>query len=301
MTIHQTARAQATAGSRGGLQYNGRPGEPLTFIDSSDPKFNTELETNFPGVLAMGSIEKAKPYMVILRNDTAKTVRAYEIRWEDANPSADASDGMDVLKTTAITTPLELRWPNGNKLQDKSIRPGEERLVTPWSNLRRDELSFFDPAFGQTLRTTATHQSWRAYVDCVIYGDGSFAGPNKSRLLLTYFITRDAQHDEALTILQRLRLKPNDPDLIQELSRRTDIGGSPSFSSNRAMAVYKHARAVAAQEFSQILQEGRYRAVRTMASELVSSMPPHEEFTRLAIPYRQAQFAVGDAKVKAEE
>ena len=205
------------------------------------------------------------------------------------------------LKATAVTTPLELRWPAGNKLEDKSIRPGEERLVTPWSNVRRDELSFFNPSFGQTLRPTASRTSLNAHVDCVVYGDGSFDGPNQSRLLLTYFLTRDAQHDEALTILQHLRLKPGDPELKQQLARRTDIGGSSSYNSNRAMAVYKHARAVAAQEFSQILMDGRYRAVRAMAAELVTSMPPYEQFTQLAAPYRKAEFAIGEVKVRAEE
>ena len=132
-------------------------------------------------------------------------------------------------------------------------------------------------------------------------GDGSFNGPNRSRLLLTYFITRDAQHDEALTILQHLRRKPGDPELKVQLARRTDIGGSPSFNANRAMTAYKRARAKAAQEFSQILMNGRYRAVRAMALELVSTMPPHEQFTSLAAPYRQAQFEVGEIKVRAEQ
>jgi hypothetical protein len=208
---------------------------------------------------------------------------------------------MEELKATAVTTPLELHWPAGNKVQDKSIRRDEEHLVTPWSNVRRDELSLFDPSFGQTLRPAALSQSLNAHVDCVVYGDGSFDGPNKSRLLLTYFITRDAQHDEALTILQHLRLKPDDPELKLQLARRTDIGGSSSFNSNRAMAVYKHARAVAAQEFSQILHEGGYSAVMAMASGLVSTMPPHEQFTQLAALYRQTQFMIGEVTVRPEE
>jgi hypothetical protein len=249
----------------------------------------------------MESVETALPYMVILRNDTVKTVRAYEVRWEATETGSDQTSGLADLKATEITTPLELRWPNGNKVQDKSIRPGEERLVTPWSNVRHDELSFFNPSFGRTLRPAASLQGLKAHVDCVVYGDGSFYGPNKSRLLLTYFITRDAQHDEALTILQDLRSKPGDPDLKQRLSRRTDIGGSSSFNTDRAMAIYKHARAVAAQEFSQILGNGRYSAVKDMASELVSTMPPHEKFTQLAAPYRQVQFTIGEERVKAEE
>jgi hypothetical protein len=184
--------------------------------------------------------------MVILRNDTPKTVRAYEIRWEAADPGADQWGGLEILKATAVTTPLELRWPGGNKSQDKSIRPGEERVVTPWSNVRRSELADFDPSIGQSLPTSMPQQNWKAHVDCVVYGDGSYNGPNQSRMLLTYLISRDAMHDEALTILHDLRVKPADPELKAQLSRRVDIGGSSSFSTKRAMAVYKHARAVAA-------------------------------------------------------
>ena len=287
--------------ARGKLQYPSKPGEPVTLIDSSDPKFTSELETNFPGVLAMDSIDKALPFMVILRNDTVKTVRAYEVRWEDAEPGSDRSEGLDVLKATAITTPLELRWPAGNKSQDKSIRPGEERLVTPWSNIRRDELADFDPSIAQNLQTSVPHQSWKVHIDCAVYGDGSFNGPNQSRLLLTYFISRDALHDEALTILHRLRANPEDPGLAAQLSRRVDVGGSATLNDRRAMAIYKQARAVAAQEFSHILQDGGYSAVLDMASELVSSMAPHEAFTKLAAPYRQVQFTVGENKVRPEE
>jgi hypothetical protein len=141
----------------------------------------------------------------------------------------------------------------------------------------------------------------KAHVDCVVYGDGSFDGPNKSRLLLTYFITRDAQHDEALTILQRLRGTPDDLKLESELLRRRDITESPSFNNQRAMAVYMHARGVAAQEFFQILEHGGHSAVTAMASELVSTMPPHERFTQMAALYRQAQFTIGEVTVRAEE
>jgi hypothetical protein len=72
MIAHSAARAQDTPGPEGKLKYGAKRGAPLTVIDSSDPKFEAELEANFPGVLAMKSIEKALPYMVILRNDTVK-------------------------------------------------------------------------------------------------------------------------------------------------------------------------------------------------------------------------------------
>lgn len=300
-TALQAAITQPAPSPNGTLKYRAKRGAPLTLIDNSDPRFTSELNVNFPGVLSMGSIETALPYMVILRNDTAKTVRAYEIRWEDSEGNSDQANGLVDLKATAVTTPLELRWPSGSKVQDKSIRPGEERLVTPWSNVRHDELAFFEPSFGQTLRPEASRRSLKAHVDCVVYGDGSLNGPNKSRLLLTYFITRDAQHDEALTIVQRLRAAPKDPKLKSELLRRRDIAGSPSFNSDRAMSTYKHARGAAAQEFFQLLQTGGYNAVLNMASELVSTMPPHERFTQMAAHYRQAQFKVGDVAVRAEE
>ena len=296
ISIDKVALAQETPYPRGKLQYKAKPGIPLTLIDHSDPVFRTHLEANFPGLLSMKSIEAAMPYMVVIRNDTPKVVRAYEIRW---NPTDTKIEASETLRTTAVSTPLELRWPAGNKLQDKSLRPGEERLVTPWANVRRDETSFFDPTFAQTM--PAILSPLKASVDCVIYGDGSFHGPNQSRLLLTYFITRDAQHDEALTILQNLRRKPGDPDLKRNLARRIEIGGSSSFNGNRAMTIYKAGRAKAAQEFAEALKDGRYHSVRTLARDLVASMPPHENFTPLETIYRKAKFLVGDALVASEE
>jgi len=300
MTVHK-AFAQESPVAGNSLAYHATRGAPLTLIDNSSPKFVTELETNFPSVLSMRNIDKALPYMVILRNDTAKTVRAYEIRWNDANPESDEAGELDILKATAITSPLELRWPAGNKSQDKSIRPGEERLVTPWSNIRRDELSDFDPSIARSQRTPTSPQGWKAHVDCVVYGDGSYFGPNRSRLLLAYFISRDAVHDEALAVLQALQRRPGDPELKAQLLQRVDIGASKSFSSNRAMALYKRARGVAAQEFSQILSGGRYRLVMATTRELVSTMPPREEFTPMDTPYRQAQFTVGNTTVQVRE
>lgn len=61
LIAHHAAFAQGAPATNGKLRYKARRGAPLTLIDSSDPRFTTELDANFPGVSSMESIETALP------------------------------------------------------------------------------------------------------------------------------------------------------------------------------------------------------------------------------------------------
>jgi hypothetical protein len=277
------------------LRYKSSPGQPLTVITANDPGFDTEMALDFPDYLDRPNYAASKPLLVILRNDTPKTVRAYELFWHLQMPDDDAPNGMreHTLTNFAITTPLELRRPGGLRQLDKSIRPGEARLLSPLFNGGREdgaEFSLFN--FAARLPDPSTYAAIKVDVDCVIYGDGSSAGLNRGRLRMRYFVARDAQHDEALSILRWLRAHPNDMQVRKLLDIRMKIGAANTHPNLKAVPTYIHARSIAAQEFEEILDRGGYSELQRTAEELVTLMPPHEKFTTLDGYYHRAKFVV---------
>ena len=282
------------------LRYPTRRGEPLTILTPADPQFDKEMEDRFPDFLNSTAYDGSRPFLVILRNDTQRTVRAYEIVWHLQEPDADSASGYREreLRTFAITTPLELRNPGGLRGMDKSIPPGGERVVSPVFNgvsSDSDKFTFFnDP---EKLPQKGTYTSITPDLDCVVYGDGSFSGPNHSQLLLRYNVVRDAQHDEALSVLRMLRANPKNPQLKLALVTRQAIGADDTHPNNRALPLYLHARGRAAQEFDVMLESGGYERVHKVAEQLVKLMPPHEAFTSLGGAYHQADFEIDGKKV----
>src|SRR5579864_83270 len=283
------------------LHYKARPGLPLTLITPSDPAFDNEMAAIFPRYLGLVKYPAMRPYLAILRNDSPRTARACEVIWRVQAANPDAPDGVGegtVGRQGALTTPLELRWPGGLGQSDKSIRPGEARLLSPFFNGGPADASVFgffnQPAL---LPDPASFSLIHPELDCVVYGDGSFAGPNRTHLLLRYFVARDAQHDEALTILRGLRATPKDPRLKAGLERRMQIGARNKFPNTRVVPMYVHARAVAAQEFEEILQHDGYDQLQQVAQELVAFMPPHERFTSLGGHYHKTKFRMNGVLV----
>jgi len=282
------------------LRYKAHEGGPLTLIEPSDPMFDAEMSVFFSDYETLPAYQQWKPFLVILRNDTQKTARAYEVIWHllSQEPSTGEISEEVFGRQSAITTPLEIRRPGGVWQGDKSIRPGEVRLLSPFFNGRIGQLAdfnfFHSPSDLPNIRSGSVI---KPQLDCVIYGDGSIAGPNKSRLALRYFVTRDAQHDEALAVARRLRASPNAPELKSALATRSRIGSSNRFSNNRALPVYIHSRAVAAQELDAILERDGYSKLKEVVEELVSLMPPHEQFTQLGGQYHRSTFQVNGVTV----
>jgi hypothetical protein len=288
------------------LNYKTHPGSLLTVITPDDSNFDDEMALDFPRYVRLKKYPAMRPYMVILRNDTDRTARAYDVVWhgQAADPNAPGSVVDTVLgEQGAITTPLEMRRPGGIWQNDKSIPPGGVRLLTPLFNGGPAEASSFGffhnmPA---ALPDPTTYSAIHAELDCVVYGNGSFAGPNRRRLLLRYFITRDAQHDEALAIVKRLRSTPKDPQLKAALDLRMKIGSSNTHPNRRAMPMYIHARAVAAQEFQQILLHEGHDQLRQTVEELVARMSPHERFTALGGVYHRKKFLVNGVSTSPKD
>jgi hypothetical protein len=275
------------------LRYRGKSNQPLTLIAPNDPSFDAEMAVLFPAYTWRPNYQASRPFLVILRNDTRRTARAYEVVWhvQGLDPTASGVPAELRLTAFAITTPLEMRTPGGIRGTDRSIHPGEARLLSPFFNgARTDSADFAIFNRPGQLPDPSTYVAILAELDCVVYGDGSFAGPNRNHLLLRYLVARDAQHDEALAVLRRLRSIPRDPQLKGLLDLRRRIGSANTQPSMRAVPTYIHARSTAAQEFEEILERDGYERLQATAEELVSLMPPHEKFTALGGHYHRAKF-----------
>lgn len=300
-----SGRATTVSNQQQELHYRASRGRPLTIISPKDGSFESEMALYFPNFVGLPNYQAVKPFLVIARNDTERTARAYDIVWRLQVPDASAPGGTSEQKFSeqeAVVTPLELRHPAGISEVDKSIRPGERRLFSPFFNGGPTDTDTFivlnDPT---RFPNAGSYMEVNASADCVVYGDGSFAGPNLSRVLLRYFITRDAQHDEALSILRSLRSSPTLPDLRRNLELRAQIGSSPNYLNDRAMPVYVRARGIAAGEFEKILLSEGVSKLQTTVNELVTIMPPHEMFTALGGTYHRIQFRLNGSLVSPSD
>jgi len=302
--IAQDGASMPSNKQRHQLRYKAHEGEPLTLIEPTDPMFDAEVSVYFSDYETLPGFQQWKPFLVILRNDTQKTARAYEVIWHLLSQDANTGDVSEEVfgRQSAITTPLEIRRPGGVWEGDKSIRPGEVRLLSPFFNGGKGQLADFNFFHRSSeLPNIGPGSVIKPQLDCVVYGDGSIAGPNRTRLALRYFVTRDAQHDEALAVARRLRESPNAPELKSALAMRGRIGSSNRSSNNRALPVYIHSRAVAAQELDAILERDGYSKLKEVVEELVSLMPPHEQFTQLGGQYHRSTFEVNGVTVSPSD
>jgi len=266
------------------LMFRNPIGPPLSLISPGDPGFDSELSSDFPGISGLPNFEALRPFLVILRNDTSRTARAYAVEWRMLN-----IDGVShPFIQRAVTTPLDMR-----PLFDRSIHPGQVRLLSPlfnWGSIEYQAHAEHPRAFAELfppedLPSSGSYVSVTPVVDGVIYGDGSFHGHDTTHILEQYFIARSAEHDEALSIYNLFPSLPTTEQLSTTLRRRELRA---QFDHGRgAHAQYIRARAAAAMKLREVLaQPDGYAHLQRMVTNLVTLMPPHERMTLLGRWYQ---------------
>jgi hypothetical protein len=279
------ARAGFCGGKGGLLRLRYRPGRPLTLIRPGDAGFASALDASFPGFSARPDYQSWLPWLVLLENGTNRYARAYAITWRITEPQG----GYAWSSASWLTTPFEM----GRPQLDKAINPGLTRLVSPFFNLseRAWAQHAADPAGWQAPmpagRLPPPGSGVEAELDGVVYGNGSFYGPNQTDILGRYLVARTAEHDEALSLLRLIDSGAPGSKLGIVLERRRlrarfDQGHGPN-------AMYVRARARAAVWFTWLLglPNGGVRALRSAVQQLVQEGPPYAHRSSLGRWYRR--------------
>lgn len=208
--------------------------------------FDSDVEQNFPGLTRIPQYDQIRPFLVLLTNQTALTAKAYAVRWK-----VSTAEGPEhVLDSLFVRTHFLI--PSANH----SLRPGEERLISPLFNLSPSEFQDH-PSFSEEFPSALyPHFSERmtitAQLDEVVYADGSFSGSNATRLLQLYRCSRNAEHDEAIEVLSLANSGADQVTLDKMLKTHMTRGFSAQGTS--ITALYIHARAEQAAAYRDVLR-----------------------------------------------
>lgn len=253
-------------------------GQPLTFIVPSDANFDAQAELAFPGLTSDSGYQRVRPFLVLLHNETGRYARAYAVHWQliygDEPYGAPHSD---FANQSVAPDPAGLRG-----LFTNSIPPGQYRLMSPrfsvsqrrWLAERETFLSTYADA-----PEPGTYNRVVANLDGVVWNNGSFNGPDVSKILEFYFAERDAWHDEGLAVQQLLACGATQAGVEAALKRHEYRGLNDNGTHQRAW--YIIGRRNAALRFQQIWARSGFRAIERTTAWLVRFMPPHQKLTPL--------------------
>lgn len=212
-------------------------GVSLRLINATNPAFDQILEGYFPGITSVEQYQSIRPFLVLLRNDSSLSAKAYAIHWD-----LTTSEGSQHELTVSFIR-RRLLMPQA----EHSIKPADVRLVSPLFNLTPRDYAdnpYFSsrypaalyPNFGSSMNVTSS-------LDGVVYSDGTFVGENRTKILQSYRCSRNAEHDETLAILSAVASE-NSTDLAALLRQHVQKGYSGDGSDIHG--VYRHARAESA-------------------------------------------------------
>ncbi len=109
----------SAAGAFSGLAQTAAPAHQLTLIRPSDPGFDGLLTENFPGLEKLDGYAVYRPFLVLLRNDTTYTVRAYILQWQARSLSGEPFRLQDLIE----------RYSPALASERVALAQGEMRLV----------------------------------------------------------------------------------------------------------------------------------------------------------------------------
>jgi hypothetical protein len=225
----------------------------LTMVSPSQSDFVALLDRYFPGITGMSSFQSLRPYLVLIRNDTAPAAVAYAVRWDVTygNGSTQTWENYYVLR------PLD-QGPN------VLLPPGGWRLLSPDFNVTPRQYQATGNFAELHSHPWPPVAKMVASVEGVVYGDEKYSGPEGPEVWLRLAVGRLAAHDEAVSVANLLKSGITLPDLFSTL-RLQSLRGSWLHGTD-AMDVYVYARGKSAQDVETLVQrDGRDRALQVLS------------------------------------
>jgi hypothetical protein len=188
----------------------------LAVTPSSDSSFDSKLGTLFPGLLDDPIFQKIKSHAILITNLTQHKISAYSTHWKVTT----ATGGYETVLQHYFHPSANLHKSAHYGMKGNKARftgkvplhsPGTTRLVTPyfnwnascyrnnpnpnWQKIIEENVSreFF-------LQELSNATAVQVNVDAIIVNEKSLVGPGAAALARTFRITRNAEHDEALSV-----------------------------------------------------------------------------------------------------
>lgn len=207
--------------TNGGLWGNADRG--VRVITPSDQDFNVVLTAHFPELTNDNTFGHIAPLSLIVGHHHGPTVRALSCVW-----SLQTASGSLDIPLFYYTKPGAKRSRVESSGSISYLKSGDAVLLTPFGSWRKGyfkthqlpdwirlsqrhaEKRFLTKAVGDGANATAR-------LDCIVFSDNYFIGPDIYRLALRLQVRRNAQHDEALSIARKAGELSSDKDLAKYL------------------------------------------------------------------------------------
>ena len=185
----------------------------LTVCRPSDSNFGEMLSQYFPGFAESSLYPKVKAHLLLVANHSSQSIRAMQAIW--TNPLSSLSTGG--LTSRYVIPPhksLRTRKTSGSK---KLLHAGEIGLVTPffvWRNTVYKKRAYSTKQLERHLKTTLRSRKKHVrkitkstdpilgHIIGVIYKNHSVKETTGADLHQYFSVTRNAEHDEALSLLK---------------------------------------------------------------------------------------------------
>ena len=204
----------------------------LTLITPEQPDFEAVLSANFPGIQEFDAYRMVSPFLVVLRNDTSHPAEAYAVMWETRAPDGHILRAQNQYIQQHSSPRTELR----------PFKPGEVRLLSPWFtlsphqyNVQHEDIARLLSSMASSSKVISQHQftSVTPTVDAVIYDDGGITGTDRFQLSLRYQCLRDAERDEATSVLQLIETNAPSKEIMDHLRQEADQAHATKASPKR--------------------------------------------------------------------
>lgn len=213
-------------------------GRLLSVASVLDPEFGAHADSLFPGLRQNLNFQLIAPSSIIATNTSGPAIKAVSVRWAIVNRAAGYNTSSFHYVQSGAGTLV-----SGNK---SILSPGETRLITPfftlstqegvsgfefkWNRLDAKECEYFKFIVRETQGSTRVNSE----IDAVVYGDWTLAGPDSSSLGDHLRIRRNAEHDEAVSILKAIAKDPTDQAIADTLNQHTSVEGIAGASVPRS-------------------------------------------------------------------
>lgn len=242
--------------------------QSLTLIKPTNPDFESMLDTYFPGIsLEAGYQQAIRPFLVIVRNDTALPAVAYAITW-----TAHYKGGwVEPLRVMFVNRPLMFRPAM------TYVPPGGIRLISPLFNMTprkyQGHSGFAKIYPADRFPSSNKLDQVDVDMDGVVYTKGTFIGPDKTHVLQRYVMARFAERDEAIAALNLIQSSTALPLMVaQQLQQKLnqEIQWRILAHQSTLLSRYVRARGQSAEDMQRILQDRGLNGLKSVLQNFVN-------------------------------
>lgn len=250
----------------------------LVVVSSNNPAFLSYVANSFPELLHTAHFEEIRPFLTVVCNADQQAVVAYALDWTITQSNGSRRSG---LVKHFVHDPDKNMWISGQKIQ---LYPGDLQLVSPlfaWTLGGYSALAHHKNDVEDTLQITladlrkkypilagaSAGERITASLDGAVFSDATFSGPNSSRLFQTFSLTRNAEHDEGVSVSNLLDSGKSNDEILNVLQFHIAKGRQPFTAPDEA--TYHAARGREAERMVSILKSDGRDTLSSVAHKLM--------------------------------